>query len=153
MTDENKAISVNRWRLVLGGMSDKSLSFTGDKAEIITFQDMEKLLDYLYSRAQGDDVRDENSRQGGQGGSVLNAAEWITKVRTLFPKQTADVLERQALERFNMTELLSFSIRIRRSPSPSRRSCCRSPRRRKCLPICRMPFLKIFPFFRVSHTK
>ena len=47
----------------------------------------------------------------------------------------------------------SFSIRIRRSPSPSRRSCCRSPRRRKCLPICRMPFLKIFPFFRVSHTK
>ena len=28
MTDENKAISVNRWRLVLGGMSDKSLSFT-----------------------------------------------------------------------------------------------------------------------------
>ena len=45
MTDENKAISVNRWRLVLGGMSDKSLSFTGDKAEIITFQDMEKLLD------------------------------------------------------------------------------------------------------------
>mgnify|MGYP003188109864 CR=1 FL=1 len=107
MTDENKAISVNRWRLVLGGMSDKSLSFTGDKAEIITFQDMEKLLDYLYSRAQGDDVRDENSRQGGQGGSVLNAAEWITKVRTLFPKQTADVLERQALERFNMTELLT----------------------------------------------
>ena len=49
MTDENKAISVNRWRLVLGGMSDKSLSFTGDKAEITTFQDMEKLLDYLYS--------------------------------------------------------------------------------------------------------
>lgn len=107
MTDENKAISVNRWRLVLGGMSDKSLSFTGDKAEITTFQDMEKLLDYLYSRAQGDDVRNENNRQGGQGGSVLNAAEWITKVRTLFPKQTADVLERQALERFNMTELLT----------------------------------------------
>ena len=38
---------------------------------------------------------------------MLNAAEWITKVRTLFPKQTADVLERQALERFNMTELLT----------------------------------------------
>ena len=29
MTDENKAISVNRWRLVLGGMSDKSLSIPG----------------------------------------------------------------------------------------------------------------------------
>lgn len=62
MTDENKAISVNRWRLVLGGMSDKSLSFTGDKAEIITFQDMEKLLDYLYSRARGC----KNSKTGGR---------------------------------------------------------------------------------------
>lgn len=66
MTDENKTISVNRWRLVLGGMSDKSLSFTGDKAEIITFQDMEKLLDYLYSRAQGDDVRDEDGIAKGR---------------------------------------------------------------------------------------
>ena len=94
MTDENKAISVNRWRLVLGGMSDKSLSFTGDKAEIITFQDMEKLLDYLYSRAQGDDVRNENSRQGGQGGSVLNAAEWITKVRTTILKPMRQIQNR-----------------------------------------------------------
>ena len=76
MTDENKAISVNRWRLVLGGMSDKSLSFTGDKAEIITFQDMEKLLDYLYSRAQGDDVRDENSRQGGQAWTESGSWCW-----------------------------------------------------------------------------
>lgn len=66
MTDENKAISVNRWRLVLGGMSDKSLSFTGDKAEITTFQDMEKLLDYLYSRAQGDDKeREQPARRSG----------------------------------------------------------------------------------------
>jgi len=75
MTDENKAISVNRWRLVLGGMSDKSLSFTGDKSEIVTFQDMEKLLDYLYSRAQGDDVRDENSRQGGQRRRMDNKSQ------------------------------------------------------------------------------
>ena len=39
MTDENKAISVNRWRLVLGGMSDKSLSFTGDKACLLYTSD------------------------------------------------------------------------------------------------------------------
>ncbi|WP_443713097.1 VWA domain-containing protein [Ruminococcus sp.] len=106
MTNESKAISVNRWRLVLGGMSDKSLEFSGDPDEIAMFQDMEDLLDYLYSRGQGDDVRDEG-RSGGQGGSVINAAEWITKVRDLFPKQTAEVLECQALDKFNMTELLT----------------------------------------------
>ena len=106
MTDNNKAVSVNRWRLVLGGMSDNALCFSGDSQEIMMLENMERLLDYLYSRAQGDDVRNE-PRQGGSGESILNAAEWITKVRTLFPKQTAEVLERQALDKFNMTELLT----------------------------------------------
>lgn len=86
MTDENKAISVNRWRLVLGGMSDKSLSFTGDKAEIITFQDMEKLLDYLYSRAQGDDVRNENSRQGRSGWQCAKRRRMDNKSQNAFSK-------------------------------------------------------------------
>lgn len=96
----------SRWRLVLGSFSQRSLPFGGTSQEINTFRDMEQLLDYLYSRSQGDDVRLEE-REGGLGESVLSAAEWITKVRTLFPQQTADVLEKQALEEFHMTELLT----------------------------------------------
>lgn len=37
----------------------------------------------------------------------MTAAKWITKVRELFPKQTAEVLERHALDEFKMTELLT----------------------------------------------
>lgn len=105
----DKELALNRWRLVLGRMSDNSLPFSGSEREIQSFEDMEQLLDYLYSRAQGDDVRvDETSgRGGGLGPSQLTAVNWITKVRELFPKQTAEVLERQALDEFKMTELLT----------------------------------------------
>lgn len=102
-TDEMTAL--NRWRLVLGGLSDQSLSFGGDEQTINSFQSMEQLLDYLYSRAKGDDVRQE--RSGSLDDSVINAVEWITKVRELFPDSTAEVLEKHALEKFEMTELLT----------------------------------------------
>jgi hypothetical protein len=112
MEDPNmldRDLALNRWRLVLGSMSDNSLSFSGSDREILSFEDMEQLLDYLYSHAQGDDVRGESisDRSGGLGESQLTAAKWITKVRELFPKQTAEVLERHALDEFKMTELLT----------------------------------------------
>lgn len=102
-------IAVNRWRLVLGSKSDSSLDFSGNERELRLLGEMEELLDYLYSHAQGDDVRSEKSsdRSGGSGDSSLTAARWITRVRELFPKQTAEVLERQALDEFRMTELLT----------------------------------------------
>lgn len=105
----DRDLALNRWRLVLGSMSDNSLSFGGSDREILSFEDMEQLLDYLYSHAQGDDVRGESisDRSGGLGESQLTAAKWITKVRELFPKQTAEVLERHALDEFKMTELLT----------------------------------------------
>ena len=77
--------AMNRWRLVLGGLSDQQLQFGGSARDIQRFENMEELLDYLYSHAQGEDVR-TSDRRGGSGGSVLSAAEWITKVRKLFPK-------------------------------------------------------------------
>ena len=100
-------LSVNRWRLVLGGGSDNELQFGGSEEELRNFEDMEELLDYLYGRANGDDIREDGERSGGKGASVLTAAKWITKVRELFPKQTADVLERHALDEFHMAELLT----------------------------------------------
>ena len=107
MSEINSSQSaVNRWRLILGGITDRQLEFSGSDRDIQNFQDMEQLLDYLYSRAQGDDVRSDD-RRGSLDKTQLTAAKWISKVRTLFPKQTAEVLEKHALEEFNMTELLT----------------------------------------------
>lgn len=105
----NDTAAVNRWRLILGGFSGKQLQFGGSARDVQSFADMEQLLDYLYSNAQGSDVRsdDSASREGSLAPSALTAAEWITKVRNLFPRSTAEVLEKHALEEFNMTELLA----------------------------------------------
>ena len=107
MTTEEQVL--NRWRLILGKQSDQELEFNGSDREVRSLEDMESLLEYLYEQAAGDDVRQEGGadRKGGTGKSNLNAAKWITKVRKLFPKQTAEVLEKQALEEFHMTELLT----------------------------------------------
>ena len=104
LTDEQ--LAVNRWRLVLGSKADRSLPFGGSGRDVKTLGEMEELLDYLYANAQGDDVRREGG-SGGYGKNRLSAAKWINKVRTLFPQQTAEVLERHALEEFGMAELLT----------------------------------------------
>ena len=38
-----RALSVNRWRLILGSMSDRSLGFSGTDKELRAFEDMEQL--------------------------------------------------------------------------------------------------------------
>lgn len=100
-------LAVNRWRLVLGSDSNRSLDFSGSAGEVGKLSDMEQLLDYLYGNALGDDIRRENGRQGNLGNSQLTAAKWITRVRELFPKSAAEVMQRHALEEFGMTELLT----------------------------------------------
>lgn len=109
MTEKyDNMLAVNRWRLVLGSKSDRSLDFGGSIGEVGQLMDMEQLLDYLYGNAQGDDVRRENdSRYGGMNDSQLTTAKWITRVRELFPKSAAEVMQRHALEEFGMTELLT----------------------------------------------
>lgn len=92
---------LNKWRLILGKHAKEQIGFSGEGQ--LHFMDMEEALDYLYSRENGEDVR----REGGNGASSLTVASWITKVRTLFPKETVEVLERHALETYHMTELLT----------------------------------------------
>lgn len=96
---------MNRWRLVLGRMSQKQLSFSAADAveNGISCFELEDALDFLYAREYGEDVR----REGGTGASCLTAATWITKIRKLFPKETVEILEKHALETYGMTELLT----------------------------------------------
>lgn len=96
---------INRWRLILGGYAKDQLQFTqGALLENgISCMDLEEALDFLYNREQGEDVR----REGGTGASRLTAATWITRIRKLFPKETVEILERQALDNYGMKELLT----------------------------------------------
>ena len=102
-TTHDNQENLNKWRLILGKNAENHISFQGMYGNGISFQDMEQTLDYLYDHELGESVM----RTGGNGGSNLYVAQWIDKVRKLFPKKTVEILEKQALDHFKMTELLT----------------------------------------------
>lgn len=95
--------SLNRWRLILGKNSENHIDFSGSYSNDISYEDMENTLDFLYSMEFGDELM----RVGGNGSSRLYTADWIAKVRRIFPKKTVEILEKQAIEHFNLTEMLT----------------------------------------------
>ncbi|MCI9439082.1 MAG: VWA domain-containing protein [Lachnospiraceae bacterium] len=102
MADEQEIL--NRWRLVLGKYASGQISFSGGG---LNYMDMENVLDYLYSREYGEEQEIRKERGGGSEGSQLTVPGWLHQVKKLFPKQTVEILERHALEKYNMTELLT----------------------------------------------
>ena len=90
---------LERWRLVLGEPAQSAMPLSGRQA-----LEMDQVLDFLYRREAG---QDEYQDTGGTGESQLTIPEWLHRVRTLFPQKTAQVLERHALDRYQMQELLT----------------------------------------------
>jgi len=69
---------------------------------------MERVLDHLYGREyRGRGVRDDGPRGAGLDPSALSVPEWIHDVHELFPRETAEVIQRHALDRYGMTELVT----------------------------------------------
>ena len=89
--------ALNRWRLVLGKQAEGEMPLNQSR-----LSRMDDALDFLYGREAGSDVR-----QGGLGASSPTVAHWLSEVRTLFPQETAEVLQRHALDRYQLTELLA----------------------------------------------
>ncbi len=94
---------------MLGKFADQRISFSepgmGDgRDDNLYYADMDDVLDYLYGREYGEE---RGVREGGLGSSVLTVPRWITKIRELFPKNTVEVLEKHALNRYKLTELLT----------------------------------------------
>ena len=101
MTDQNRLI---RWRLILGEGAESALgcSLEGSWAE------RDQALGFLYNREYTGrrNVR-QTEKQGGSGPSQLTVPDWINAVHTLFPKKTIERLERDALERYKLEEMVT----------------------------------------------
>lgn len=94
---------MTRWRLVLGRFASQQLRqpLSGREGR------MEVALDHLYSREhRGRGVRDRTDT-GGLGPSQITIPEWLSEVRELFPREVVEVIERHALDRYGMTELVT----------------------------------------------
>lgn len=101
-----------RWRLVLGAYGSHHLKASegeeggepGVSARIEQSQAMEKTLDFLYDR----EFAKRAHRQAGPGtGDGLSIPVWLSGIRELFPAEAARVLERDALHRYGLTELVT----------------------------------------------
>ena len=104
MADEQDML--NRWRLVLGKYAAGQISFGGEGGSV-KLMDMEQVLDYLYTREYGEEQGIREERGGGSEASQPTVPQWLSKVKKLFPKQTVEIMEHHALEKYGMTELLT----------------------------------------------
>jgi len=97
MNIKDPAVSerLRRWRLMLGPESDGTgWALAGD-----TDLSIDKTLEALYGA-------DESKPQGGLGGSAPNVARWLGDIRTYFPTPVVQVMQKDALERLNLRQML-----------------------------------------------
>jgi Mg-chelatase subunit ChlD len=92
-----------RWRLVLGRFAEKRLAAPMSARAAR----MEAALDFLYSR----EYKGRGVRERGQAGSLdpsqISIPTWLGEVRELFPRETVEVIEKHALDRYGLTELVT----------------------------------------------
>jgi Mg-chelatase subunit ChlD len=115
---------LERWRLILGPAAE---SRTGGLSEANAARDA--ALDWLYGR--DDDLAQRGVRRGGtydgdgprgadDSASQLTTVDWLDGIHRLFPKETIERLERDAVERYEIHDVLTNPDVLERiEPSPS----------------------------------
>lgn len=102
-----------RWRLVLGSGSEALL---GGLPEGM-WQEREAALVYLYDRGleAGQNVRKSDARSGSLDASQLTVPEWINAVHELFPQKVIERIEKDALERYGLEEMVTNPVLLQRA--------------------------------------
>jgi uncharacterized protein with von Willebrand factor type A (vWA) domain len=97
--------SLQRWRLILGEAADAVCCGAGRMLDGDALA-MDAALAWLYGQDPDQDARDIR-RQGGREASQLTTPGWINEIHRLFPKETIERLERDAIERFAIEEIVT----------------------------------------------
>lgn len=97
MTDSRKPLE--RWRLLLGEPAAQALGGLSGEA-----QAMDATLQWLYGR---DDGESSGERKGDLSESQLSVPDWINAVHSLFPREVIERLERDAVERYGIKEIVT----------------------------------------------
>jgi hypothetical protein len=98
--DESERL--RRWRLILGKDAQDSIcSATGEgKSGSLELSKhdlgMDRVLEALY----------DSDRSAGLGSSSPNVARWLGDIRTYFPSSTVRIMQKDALERLNLKQML-----------------------------------------------
>lgn len=102
-----------RWRLVLGPGSEQCLGGLPEGE----WQEREEALGYLYDREYGSgrNVRGGKKGPGSLDASQLSVPDWINRVHELFPQRTIERIEKDALERYGLEEMVTNPDLLRRA--------------------------------------
>ncbi|WP_062984178.1 VWA domain-containing protein [Nocardia anaemiae] len=87
-----------RWRLVLGTAAEQSLGGLGSADD----EAMDRALGAVYNT----DDQTSGKRSAGLGGSAPKVARWLGDIRSYFPSSVVEVMQRDAVDRLNLTQLL-----------------------------------------------
>jgi len=93
---------LRRWRLILGGGEADGISGSteGDSGVSITLSGTDKAMDDALSALY------DSERTGGLGSSAPNVARWLGDIRSYFPTSVVRVMQKDALERLNLRQML-----------------------------------------------
>lgn len=81
-----------RWKLLLGKQADEE----GSIALPADYGEMDQVLAALY----------DEPRRGGLGGSTPKVTRWLGDIRTYFPSSVVAVMQKDAMERLGLNQLL-----------------------------------------------
>lgn len=88
---------LRRWRLVLGKQDANQTEQTVDAALEGSDIDIDQALEALYS---------SEGQSGGLGASAPRVARWLGDIRSYFPTSTVRIMQQDALQRLNLTQML-----------------------------------------------
>lgn len=83
---------LRKWRLILGGQQNDGTGFSLSGTDL----QMDKVMEALY----------DNDRKGGLGPSSPNVSRWLGDIRSFFPNTVVQVMQKDALKRLNLTQML-----------------------------------------------
>src|ERR1700720_1249572 len=94
---------LKRWRLVLGGEAAPGCGVTLEGADAT----MDGALGALYGSGRGGEGRPGGGRRSaGLGASAPKVARWLGDIRACFPSTVVQVMQRDAIDRLNLRQLL-----------------------------------------------
>ncbi len=83
---------IRKWRMILGGQQNDGTGFSLSGMDL----QMDKAMEALY----------DSDRKGGLGPSSPNVSRWLGDIRSFFPNTVVQVMQKDALKRLNLTEML-----------------------------------------------
>ncbi|WP_157151206.1 VWA domain-containing protein [Brachyspira sp. SAP_772] len=104
--DDNINNILNRWRLILGDFADNNIELQE------SLSDLNESLNFLYDReySKEDGYYNDNDHtklKGDKSKSNLTVPMWVSKIRKLFPKETVQIMQTHALNKYNLTEMIT----------------------------------------------